>query len=78
MILPLFSKVFKIVNDKQATDELNMSIFSSRWNRSVNLLIVALISQNTNFKLAFKFLAEFYLGLSASTIHGSQRKCPFL
>ena len=48
------------MDDKQTTDELNMSIFSSRWNRSVNILIVALISQNTKFILAFKYLAEFF------------------
>ena len=31
LIIPfLFSKVFKIVNDKQTTNELNMSIFLSQ------------------------------------------------
>ena len=36
-----------------------MSIFSSRRNRTVNVLTVALITQNMNFILAFKYFAEF-------------------
>ena len=43
LIIPfLFSKTFK-VNNKQTTDELNMSIFSLRWNCFVSVVIVALI-----------------------------------
>ena len=34
-----------MVNNKQTTDELNMSIFLSRYNHSVNALIVTLITQ---------------------------------
>ena len=40
MIPFLFSKMFNIVNDKQTTDGLKTSIFSSRWNRFVSVLIV--------------------------------------
>ena len=47
MIPFFFSKMFNIVNDKQTTDGLKMSIFSSRWNRLVSVLIVALIVQYT-------------------------------
>ena len=55
----LFSKVFKLVNDYQITDKLiNMIIFSSPWNRLVN--VVALIIQNTKLILPFKHLAEFF------------------
>ena len=55
----LFSKVFKLANDNQITDKLiNMIIFSSPWNRLVN--VVALIIQNTKLILAFKHLAEFF------------------
>ena len=39
---------------KQAIDELNMTIFSSGWNRFVHISIVASITQNTKFILAFK------------------------
>ena len=55
----LFSKVFKLVNYNQITDKLiNMIIFSSPWNRLVN--VVALIRQNTKLISAFKHLAEFF------------------
>ena len=39
----LFSKVFNIhvVNDKQTTNNLHMSIFSSQWNLFLNVLTVA-------------------------------------
>ena len=75
-----FSKVFKILNDKQTTHELNMSIFSSwRWNRSLNVSIVALITQNTKLSsfICFQLSRWVFQGLSASTIR-SQRKCLFL
>ena len=47
MIPFLFSKMFNIVNDKQTTDGLKMSISLLRWNRFVSVLIVALIVQYT-------------------------------
>ena len=34
----LFLKTLNIVNDKQTTDELNMTIFSSRWNLFVSVI----------------------------------------
>ena len=55
-----FEDMFNIVNDKQTTDELNMSIFSSRWNCFVSVLIVALIVQYQKFILGFKYLAKFF------------------
>ena len=43
LIIPsLFSKTFK-VNNKQTTDDLSMTFFSSRWNCFVSVVIVALI-----------------------------------
>ena len=40
---------------------MSLTFYSSRqWNRSVKVLIVTLITQNTKFILAFKFLAEFF------------------
>ena len=45
---------------------MSLTFYSSRqWNRSIKVLIVTLITQNTKFILAFKFLVEFFLGLSA-------------
>ena len=52
--------MFNIVNDKQTTDELKMSIFSSRRNRFVNVLIAALIVQYTKYILTFIYLIELF------------------
>ena len=41
--MPFLLRYLLIVNDKQTIDELNISIFSSQWNRFVSVLIVALI-----------------------------------
>ena len=67
--------MFNIVNDKQTTDELKMSIFSSRRNRFVNVLIAALIVQYMHeIYINFYISHRAFLGLSASNIH-AQRKC---
>ena len=52
--------MFNIVNDKQTTDELKMSIFSSRRNRFVSVLIAALIVQYTKYILTFIYLIELF------------------
>ena len=44
-----------MVNNKQTTDELNMSIFLSRYNHSVNALIVTLITQTRSLYLFCSF-----------------------
>ena len=59
LIIPFFfSKIFNIVSDKQTTDELNISIFSSRC--FVNVLIVTLTYMKFTCILAFKYLANFW------------------
>ena len=52
--------MFNIVNDKKTTDELKMSIFSSRRNRFVKVLIAALIVQYTKYILTFIYLIELF------------------
>ena len=72
----LFSKVFKLVNDYQITDKLiNMIIFSSPWNRMVN--VVALIIQNTKLILPFKHLAEFFSDSLPQPFAHKELKCLF-
>ena len=44
-----------MVNNKQTTDELNMSTFLSRCNHSVNALIVTLITQTRSLFLFCSF-----------------------
>ena len=40
---------------------MSLTFYSSgQWNCSVKVLIVTLITQNTKFILAFKFLTEFF------------------
>ena len=61
-VTPNLRNWFRIVNDIQTIDELN--VFSShQWNRSIKALTVTiLIAQNTKFILAFKSLSlvEFF------------------
>ena len=45
--------MFNTVNDKQTTDELKMSTFSSRWNGFASVLVVALMVQYTNKESVF-------------------------
>ena len=52
--------MFNTVNDKQTTDELKMSTFSSRWNGFVSVLVVALMVQYTKYILTFTSLAELF------------------
>ena len=52
--------MFNIVNEKQTTDELNMSILFSQWNRFVSVVIDALIVHYTKYILAFKYLAKVF------------------
>ena len=77
LIIPFFfSKIFNVVSDKQTTDELNISIFSSRC--FVNVLIVTLIDLHEVYMyISFQIPCKFLVGLCASTIH-AQRKCLFL
>ena len=52
-----------VVNDKQTTDELNMSIFFITMKVNVSsayYVFAALIVQYTKFLLAFKYLAKFF------------------
>lgn len=50
---------FLFLNHKQTMGKLNMTIFSSRRNCFINMLIVSfMILQYTKFKLAFKYLTE--------------------
>ena len=55
IILFLFSETFKIVNDKQTTDELNMTIFT----RQHNNCRIDRTKQYTKLMLAFRYLAKF-------------------
>ena len=56
-----------MVNNKQSTDELNMSIFLSRCNHSVNALIVTLITQTRSLYLFCSFqIARFQISSSVT------------
>ena len=71
---------FEDVNDKQTTDELNMSklIFSSRWNRFVSVFKNCCIDRTMHeVYVSFQISRKVFLVLSGSTTH-AQRKRLFL
>ena len=62
-------------NDKQTTDELNMSklIFSSRWNRFVSVFKNCCIDRTMHeVYVSFQIARKVFLVLSASTIHAQE------
>ena len=77
MIPFLFSKTSNIVNEKQTTNELNMSI--SFHNGSVSSVYYCCIVDRTLHKvyISFQISCKVFLGLAASIIY-AQRKCLFL
>ena len=61
-----------MVSDKQTTDELNISIFSSQC--FVNVLVVTLIDLHEVYMyISFQISCKFFVGLCASTIHAPKK-----